>query len=258
MEQCVINCEGDQKKLFSLIHSLFGSRKITVLPEYTSSFTLASSINMFLLRKLIISKWNFLFWYLEACLPAYSFVDIDTIMPVCTAVLTHFNQFLVMFWRVLFYKMNKTTCGLGSFSNKIIDVSFILYYQYFSSGDFPASYNSAIISPLIKKQGLDSEILKNYRPVANLSFISKTIATQIHSHLINNDIVDNFQSAYKMGHSCETALLRVYNDIVTTIGRGNGAMLVLLDLSATFDTIDHDNLFCILEKYVGICGNALK
>ena len=50
----------------------------------------------------------------------------------------------------------------------------------------------------------------------------------------------------------------MYNDIVTTIGRGNGAMLVLLDLSAAFDTIDHDNLFCILEKYVGICGNALK
>ena len=88
--------------------------------------------------------------------------------------------------------------------------------------------------------------------------IEKAIATQIHSHLINNDIVDNFQFAYKTGHSCETALLRVYNDIVTTIGRGNGAMLVLLDLSAAFDTIDHDNLFCILEKYVGICGNALK
>ena len=76
--------------------------------------------------------------------------------------------------------------------------------------------------------------------------------------MINNDIVDNFQSVYKTGHSCETALLGVYNDIVTTIGRGNGAMLVLLDLSAAFDTIDNDNLFCILEKYVGICGNALK
>ena len=62
MEQNVFNCEDDQKKLFSLIHSLFGSKKITVLPEYTSSFTLASSINMFLLRKYIISKWNFLFW----------------------------------------------------------------------------------------------------------------------------------------------------------------------------------------------------
>ena len=88
--------------------------------------------------------------------------------------------------------------------------------------------------------------------------LKKAIATQIHSNLILNDIVDHFQSAYKTGHSCETALLRVYNDIVTTIGRGNGAMLVLLDLSAAFDTIDNDNLFCILEKYVGICGNALK
>ena len=79
----------------------------------------------------------------------------------------------------------------------------------------------------------------------------------IYSHLINNDI-SNFQYAYKTGHSCETVLLRLYNDIVTTIGRGNGAMLELLDLPAAFDTIDHDNLFCILEKYVGICGNALK
>ena len=50
----------------------------------------------------------------------------------------------------------------------------------------------------------------------------------------------------------------MYNDIVTTIGRGSSAMLVLLDLSAAFDNIDHANLFCILEKYVGICGNALK
>ena len=46
------------------------------------------------------------------------------------------------------------------------------------------------------------------------------------------NIVDNFQSAYKTGHSCETALLRVYNDIVTTIGRSNGAMFVLLDLTS--------------------------
>ena len=143
--------------------------------------------------------------------------------------------------------------------SSIINIILRIVNLCFSSGNFPASCKSAI--PL-SGQGLDSEILKNYRPVANLSFISKiiekAIATQIHSYLINNDIVDNFQSAYKMGHSCETALLRVYNGIVTTIGRGNGAMLVLLDLSAAFDTIDHDNLFCKLEKYVRICGNALK
>ena len=165
---------------------------------------------------------------------------------------------------------NYKSCGLDPFPTKllmshlssIMNIILRIVNLCFSSGDFPASCKSAIVSPLIKKQGLDYEILKNYKPVANLLFISKIIekanATQIHSHLINNDIVDNFQSAYKMGHSCETALLRVYNDIVTTIGRGNGAMLVLLDLSAAFDTIDHDNLFCILKKDVGISGNALK
>ena len=55
-----------------------------------------------------------------------------------------------------------------------------------------------------------------------------------------------------------TTLLRVYNDIVTTVGKGNGSCLVLLDLSDAFDTIDHDNLFNMLEKYVGIGGSALR
>ena len=65
MEQNVINCEGNQRKLFSLIHSLFGSKKITVLPEYTSSFTLASSINMFFIEKIHNIKMEFPL--LEAC-----------------------------------------------------------------------------------------------------------------------------------------------------------------------------------------------
>ena len=71
-------------------------------------------------------------------------------------------------------------------------------------------------------------------------------------------MIDGFQSAYKAGHSCETALLRVYNDIVISIGKSNGSFLGLLDLSAAFDTIDHDNLFMILERFVGISGSALR
>ena len=98
--------------------------------------------------------------------------------------------------------------------------------------------------------------------MSNLSFLSKIIEKiifiRILQHITDNNIIDGFQSAYKAGHSCETALLRVYNDIVITIGKGNGSFLVLLDLSAAFDTIDHANLFMILERFVGISGSALQ
>ena len=105
-------------------------------------------------------------------------------------------------------------------------------------------------------------MIKKPSPVSNLSFLSKVIekviSIRILGHILDNNIVDSFQSAYRAGHSCETALLRVYNDIVTTVGKGNGSFLVFLDLSAAVDTIDHDNLFYILERYVGIGGSALR
>ena len=189
------------------------------------------------------SKWSF------------SCVTVFLHHAPCTAVFDTFHPLSCDVLSSLISKLNKTTCVLDPFPTKllmshlsyILDIIPCIVDLCFTSGVFPTPCKSPIIFPLIKKQGLDPEILKNYRPVANLSFISKiiekAIATQIHDHLINNDIVNNFQSAYKAGHSCETALLRVYNDIVTTIGRGNGAMLVLLDLSAAFDTIDHYNIF---------------
>ena len=81
---------------------------------------------------------------------------------------------------------------------------------------------------------------------------------RILTHIAYDDLIDKFQSAYGCSHSTETALLRVYSDIVTMVGKGNGSYLVLLDLSAAFDTIDHDTLFVILEKYIGITGSALR
>ena len=83
-------------------------------------------------------------------------------------------------------------------------------------------------------------------------------SSRILTHIADNDLIDKFQSAYRCGHSTETALLRIYSDIVTMVGKGNGSYLVLLDLSAAFDTIDHDTLFVILDKYIGITGSALQ
>ena len=264
----IIDCNGNQKKLFKIVDPLLGRNKTTVLPEYSDPATLASNINTFFIDK--IDKIRTEFPLLEVDLPPFSLVDMDSIMPICTASLDYFDIVTVEELTKIISCMNKTTCKSDPFQTKLLFshlpsiISIILHIinLCLTSGIFPQSCKSSIVLPLIKKTGLDQEILKNYRPVSNLSFLSKVIEkvilVRILKHIEANGINDNFQSAYMSGHSCETALIRVYNDIVTTIGKGNGSGLVLLDLSAAFDTIDHENLFNHLEKYVGISGDALK
>ena len=96
----------------------------------------------------------------------------------------------------------------------------------------------------------------------NLQFLGKAIESaviaQYLDHLSINNLHDAKQSAYKKFHSTETLLTKIHNDIMCSLGRGEVVMLVLLDLSAAFDTIDHDILLNRLEKRYGIKGNALK
>ena len=130
-----------------------------------------------------------------------------------------------------------------------------------SLGIMPDILKHAKIRPLLKK--LDLELIsKNYRPVSNLSFLSKLIEgaviNQYISHLERNNIEDHHQSAYKKLHSTETLLTKVKNDILMKMDNGQVVMLVLLDLSAAFDTIDHKILLKRLENRYGIRGIALK
>ena len=83
--------------------------------------------------------------------------------------------------------------------------------------------------------------MKNYRPVSNLPFVSKivkkVVASRPNIHMAQNSVLEPSQSAYRKHHSTETALLRVHNDILQAIDRKKWVMLLLLDLSAAFDTI---------------------
>ncbi len=128
-------------------------------------------------------------------------------------------------------------------------------------GDMPLSLKKAIIKPLLKKLGLELE-KKNYRPVSNLAYISKLIekavAFQLIDHLKRNNLYDKFQSAYRQFHSTETALLRVKNDVLNAMDNQNITLMLLLDLSAAFDTIDHDILLNRLKERCGIGGTIIK
>ena len=133
---------------------------------------------------------------------------------------------------------------------------------FLSWPEFPKELKRSFLTPLIKKIILDAEILKNYRPVFNLSFLSELlkpmVCVQLVIHLDKNGLYEIFQSIYRQLHSTETSLLGVQNDILQAVESRGGAILVLLDLSTVFDTIDHEKLIRTLDTYCGIKGDPLK
>ena len=92
----------------------------------------------------------------------------------------------------------------------------------------------------LKKLGLDVEDMNSFRPVSNLSFLSKIVERAMLDQLLpfleENKIIPKNQSAYRQFHSTETALCKIHNDLVTNACSGKASLLVLLDLSAAFDT----------------------
>ena len=115
-----------------------------------------------------------------------------------------------------------------------------LINKMFQVGCFPENLKHAVIKPLLKKSGLDKEALSNYRPIANLKFLSKlaerAVSRRLSTTMSCNQLDDPFQSAYKKNHSVETATLRVSNDILQAMDQGLLTALVLLDLSSAFLT----------------------
>lgn len=131
----------------------------------------------------------------------------------------------------------------------------------FNTGIFPDICKTAIVKPLIKKSDLDRNILKNYRPVSNCSlldkFLEKCAYLQINDYLCKNSLYGKFQSAYRKSHSTETALLRIQSDVLLALDKRKDVILVMLDLSAAFDTIDHSLLLNRLQRRFGFGELAL-
>jgi hypothetical protein len=124
----------------------------------------------------------------------------------------------------------------------------------------PSSFKHAIIAPLIKKPTLDKNKLANYRPVSNLSFLSKVVekivASQLISHLEITKNFDHHQYAYRQYHSCEGALIHLTDYIFSAMDVGEFTTVVLLDLSCAFDTVNYTSLINKFQQ-AGITGSAL-
>ncbi|CAB4007269.1 Hypothetical predicted protein [Paramuricea clavata] len=120
-------------------------------------------------------------------------------------------------------------------------------------------WKEALVHPLLKKIGIEATFM-NFRPVSNLPFISKlperAVFEQTRIHMVDNDLYPSAQSSYRRNHSNETVLLKVKNDILMNVNEQHVSFLVLLDMSAAFDTVDHRILLGRLSSKFCFTGGA--
>ena len=130
------------------------------------------------------------------------------------------------------------------------------------SGLFPTDFKNAVVCSRLKKEWLDDTQLKKYRPVSDLSFLSKllqrVVQVRLQAFLDDGDMLPATQSAYRQFHSTESAVLKVYNDLLLAADSGLVSALCLLDLTAAFSTVDHHLLLLRLECQFGFRGAVLQ
>jgi len=137
----------------------------------------------------------------------------------------------------------------------------LLIKKSLTAGCFPAAFKEALVRPLLKKVGLDAGDQKSFRPVYNLPFLSKllerVVQARLQAFLKSNRLMPKTQSAYRKYYSTETAVTRVYNDLLLAADKRHVSALCLLDLTAAFDTVNHELLLLRLERQFGLRGTAL-
>ena len=260
----VASCGGDQKLLFNVVNSFLGSKSVRTLPFSTSDTQLANDFASFFESKILRIR-NELDNDLSDTEFSVRFGKHFTV----ARTLTHFQPVGMEDVRQYIRELNKTFCQLDpinvskillSYESAAFFVGDIINHA-FEEKIFVSSEKQALLRPLLKKVGLDTEIMSNYRPVSNLSFLSKIMERAMLDQLLSlfneNRVIPLVQSAYRKCHSTETALCRIYNDLVATTCTGNSSLLILLDLSAAFDTVDHRILLQDFWDY-GVQDSALS
>ena len=255
-------CNGDQQRTYSFLNKLLGRNSVPVLPSSVPDASLALDFSRFFTSKIIRIRAE-----IESTLVDHDFslefapnsnvtVRFVEFQQVCEEdILRHIRELNKTHCEldpIIVSKLGKAYEDSAPFIVKIIN-------KCFSEAVFVLSEKRALIRPYLKKVGLDCDNLSNYRPVSNLSYLSKimerTMLDQLFPYLERSGVISRYQSAYRKCHSTETALCKIYSDLVTRVCLGKTTVLVLLDLSAAFDTVDHQLLLSDLASY-GVEGNA--
>ena len=247
--------------LFGIVDKLLHRRTPTPLPEHLSTQDLASRFSVYFNKKIVSIRNH---------LNGLSVNTTPNVPPKPRiSDLVRFNPLLESEVLKLIRKCPAKSCSLDPIPTSLLldhaetllpAITRIVNISV-GTGVLPTQLKLAHVTALLKKPSLDPESLKNFRPVSNLHFVSKivekAVGAQLSRHLQDNALYKPCQSAYRAFHSTETALLQVHSDILQALDRKETVFLVLLDLSAAFDTVDHSILLTTLAERFGIRGQAL-
>ena len=258
----ILTCAGDQKALYSVFNKLLHRTTEPQLPVHDCPSKLADRFAIFFTEKIIRIRAE-----LHACPSSpTAFVKSDN-CPISMAKFSSVSEEAVA---KIIGKANNKSCSLDPVPTKIlkqhlsplVPVITRVINLSLEEGTMPVPFKEAVLTPILKKSSLDKEVLKNYRPISNLAYISKLIEKvvdhQITDHIQKYNLEEAMQSAYRQHHSTETAWVRLHNDILRALDDNMAVLLVCLDLSAAFDTIDHGILLHLLEHRLGITGKCLE
>ena len=258
LNTAVEETHGNQKKLFGLLNSLTKEPIGNQLPPDNEE-SLADGFAAFFQEKIeaICKSFN-----LKDCL------KVSSTYPNHLPRMLSFRAVSQGEIRRLLGKAKPTTCVLDTIPTKLLKAhqdAFLplvtkLINLSLTTGVFPDTWKKTIVRPLLKKSGLET-VFKNYRLVSNLNSISKlleaTVVTQLQDHLYSQELLPHYQSSYRANFSTETLLVKLVDDILNGMESQEVTALVALDLSAAFDTVDHDLLLLILKSHFGVDGIPL-
>ena len=256
-------CKGNSKSLFSTLNKLLDEGQTVILPNHESSVELAEKFKNYFKDKITNIRKSFSTPDADPYKPTYFPHDYT---PLTTFEPTTEDEIMSI---IQSYGINCSPDDpiplllLKNNLNFFIPIWTDIVNLSLGQGSMECLKN-AILIPLIKEldELIDSDILKNYRPVSNLSFLSKlverVVAVRLENHIAINKLHSNKQYGYKKGHSSEMLLVKVVNDLFIACDKNTHTVLMLLDLSAAFDTVDQRKLLEILRKEIGVQGTPYK
>ena len=257
-------CKGNQRELFKTIPKLLDKQKTKTLPDHKGNPTqLAEDFNNFYIEKVTHTR--------DAIKSGPQRPRIPPTLenPRNISELHDFRPATQEEIRDIIKDMTIKTSPadpipavlLKEVIEDLIPHIHIIVNASLSAGSMEGLKES-IITPILKKHNLDANLLKNYRPVANIEFLSKitekVVLARLNEHMDVNNLHTPQQFGYKKGHSTEHVVLEIVDEVLVGFDRRTATLVTLLDLSAAFDTVDLAKLMHTLENHIHTKGTALR